>query len=699
MKLKDEKIEKDKRGDTIQALDRLFRPQSIAVVGASSDKYKAGYQMVYALRNFPGELYPINPRSSEILGFRAYTNLKAIGKPVDLLILTIPAKGCIGVLKEAGENGAGAALIISGGFGETGEVGKSIQNEILYVCRRYGIRLLGPNTAGFVNPKVGIYASFVPWIGDLKPGPVAIVSQSGAMNFILTSVAHAQGLGVSLATGIGNGVDVRAADVVKYLTEDPDTKVIALYLEGASDGRELYNAILRATKGKPVVVFTVGRADIEDFAFSHTGNLIGSFALKRTALRQAGAVVVNSSNELIDAANLLSKVRLEPNPNPGVGVLTGQAGPGMVITDYLRSHSVSMPELSVSTLERISQLIPPMTFIKNPVDTGRPSPTFREVLLAMADDPAIDILVTFAIYEPAVIDPVVLFREVKGRVRKPIIFGTAGFLEHVVPTQKALESIHVASFVSPDRTAKAAWAMVEDAKLAYRRGRQASQSLALPNIDPIEATPDEALAKSFLDSLGIRTPRRVVCNTHKEAKEGFLKLQKPCVVKVLSPTIVHKTEVGGVHLNIVTEKQLFSALSEIDSIETEEEKRYMLEEMAPDGLEIIIGATNDNSFGPTVLIGMGGVQAEVLGDVVMRLAPVTFNDASDMIAELKGSVLFDGWRGGPAYDKVKVAETIVKIGYFISHHPEIGEIDLNPVRVYEGDLIVLDAVIIPGELG
>ncbi len=675
-------------------LDRLFKPRSIAVIGASTDEYKAGYQMVYALRHFPGELYPINRHADEILGFKVYPTLSAVGRSVDLVVLAIPAEGCARVLKEAGEAGAGGALIISGGFGETGEAGKSVQDEILSACRRYGIRLLGPNTAGFGNPRAGVSANFTPWIGELKPGPVGVVSQSGAINLILAAAMYNQGLGISLATGIGNGADVAVSDVVEYLAEDPDTKVIALYLEGVREGRRLYEAVCRAVEKKPVVVFPVGQADIGDFAVSHTGNLMGSFALKKAALTQAGAVVVSSSNDLVDAANVLSKVRLKAEPNPGVGLLTGQAGPGMVIADYLRSHSITLPELSASTIKRISELIPPMTFTRNPVDTGRPGPSFREVLLAIAKDPAIDVLVTFAIHEPAVIDPVALFREMKEEAKQPLIFGTAGFSEHVLPTQRALESIQVASFVSPDRTARATRALVEDAKAAYRRTRPGQDPAGLPAVDPIEGMPDEVVAKSVLETLEIRTPSRVVCGTHEEAKTALRGLGGPCAVKILAPGIIHKTDVGGVHLNISTEVQLLSALEQIDAVETGGERRYLIEEMAPEGLEIIIGAADDPGFGPTVLLGLGGTAAEALNDVVMRLAPLSLFDALDMIAELNSSVLFDGWRGGPVYDKRAVAETLLKIGHLMSHHPEIKEMDLNPVRVHERGLTVLDAVIV-----
>jgi acetate---CoA ligase (ADP-forming) len=651
--------------------------------------------MVYALRHFPGDLYPINPKADEILGFKVYPSLTAIDGSADLVILTVPAKGCASVLVEAGENGAGAALIISGGFGETGGEGKTVQDEILSVCRRYGIRLLGPNTAGFGNPKAGVSANFTPWIGQLKAGSIGVVSQSGAMNLILASLIHSRQLGISLATGIGNGADVGVADVVEYLADDPDTKVIALYLEGVREGRRLYEAVRHATEKKPVIVFPVGEADIGDFAISHTGNLMGSFALKKAALIQAGAVVVSSSNDLADAANLLSKVRLKAHPDPGVGLLTGQAGPGMVIADYLRSHSVRLPELGPSTVERISRLIPPMTFIRNPVDTGRPSPTFRDVMLAMAEDPVIDVLVTFAIHEPAVIDPVALFGEIKEKIRHPLVFGTAGFPEDVLPTQEGLEANNVASYVSPDRTARATRALIEDAKAAYRKEQRDKEGPGdLIPVDPIEKAPDEASAKSILEKLGIRTPSRVVCRSHQEAKKGFVELGPPCVLKILARGITHKTDVGGVYLNIRTEEELLSGLAEIDKIETTGEKRYLVEEMASEGLEMMIGAKNDPSFGPTVLIGLGGTEAEALNDVAMRLAPLSLFDAREMIGELKSSVLFDGWRGGPMYSKEELAETLVKIGGLISGHPEIKEMDLNPVRVYERGLTVLDAVII-----
>jgi len=257
-----------------------------------------------------------------------------------------------------------------------------------------------------------------------------------------------------------------------------------------------------------------------------------------------------------------------------------------------------------------------------------------------------------------------------------------------------LESMDIPAYVSPDRTATAAWALVEDARAAYRKLRQPALTDPVPGIEKLTGTIDEGQAKAILAKMDIATPAGAVCESHSAAIAAFGELKKPCVVKILSAAVQHKTEVGGVHLNIGTERQLDAALEMIDTIDSPGGKKYLLEEMAPSGLEIIIGAKNDGSFGPTVMIGLGGTAAEALGDVAMRLAPLTAEDAMDMIAELKTSALFDQWRGGPQYDKDAVARTLVKIGALITQHPEITEMDLNPVRVYPAGVMVLDALIV-----
>ncbi|SEL94214.1 acetyltransferase [Syntrophus gentianae] len=678
----------------MHALEHLFNPKSIAVIGASLDEYKAGYQVVFSLKDFPGRLYPVNPKVDSILGFKTYPNITAIPEKIDLALLTIPAAACPDAVEEAGRAGAASVMIISGGFAESGEAGKQLQERLMAACRTYGMRLLGPNTAGYANFHAAVSANFTPWIMEIKRGGIGLISQSGAMTFTISSLLHARKLGLSIATGTGNGADVDPADALDYLAQHSGTKVILLYFEGIANGRRLYEVVRKAAKQKPVVILTVGKGNVAEFAASHTGNLMGSYALKCAALSQAGAVVVETVDELIDAAAVFSQIRLEPKDEPGVGLLTGQAGPSMIMTDYLRSRGVVLPELGKTTVEKIRKLLP-MSYIKNPVDTTRPGPSFPEVFQAMADDPVIDMLMIFAIHEPAVIDPVSLFERVKGKTRKPVLFVTAGFPDAVAGTVEAVEKMGVPAFTSPNSAARAAAALVHDAKAACSHPGEAVD--LFKEEPPFEnKTFNEGEAKDILDRIGIPTPTRAVCVDHEEALRAFRTLRKPCVVKVLDSAISHKTEVGGVQLNISNEDALLKALQRIDKIQKTRDNRrqYLIEEMAESGVEILLGARNDPSFGPSVMVGMGGVAAEAIGDTSIRLAPLSVGEAKAMLLELKGRRLFEGWRGSPQADVDSAAEAIVEIGQLISAHPEIREIDLNPVRVYEKGILALDALFI-----
>ncbi len=382
------------------SLNTLFEPRSIAVVGASNSENKAGYQMMAALECFGGAVYPINPTADSIFGKTAYASLSAVGATIDLAIFTIPAQHCIAAARDAASAGVGAIMIISGGFTESGAEGETIQEELLSICRAAGMRLMGPNTSGFSAPGMDLRATFVPGMEKLTAGKLGIIAQSGAINVTLACMAIDQSVGVSLAVGTGNSADMSTTDVIHHMAQDPNTSVIAVYLEGVSDGRQLYEAIQLTTPQKPVVIFTVGKSDIGEFAASHTGNLIGSFNLKIAALKQAGAIIVESTRELIEVASMFAKVRLQPNLEPGVALITGQAGPGMVITDYLKSQNVSMPVLHPASVEAIAQLLPPMTYFKNPVDTGRPSPDFVDIARHALDDAQIDAAIVFALHEP-----------------------------------------------------------------------------------------------------------------------------------------------------------------------------------------------------------------------------------------------------------------------------------------------------------
>ena len=310
------------------SLSRLFDPRSIAVVGASANEEKPGFQILRALAPFRGAVHPVNPRGGTILGRAVYPSLAAAPGPIDLVALVLPAERSLGVLREAGAAGAGAAFMVSGGFGETGAEGAALQAGIAGVCREGGLRLLGPNTSGFLRPSRGLACTFLPAATGIRAGGIGIVAQSGGINLTLAMMAEAAGLGVSLAVGLGNAADVGLAETLGYLAADPETRAIVLHVEGVPDGRALFDAVRETVPVKPVIALAVGKSDLGGFAESHTGALMGSYRLTRSALRQAGAVPVDTLGDALDAAQALSAARLRPARDPGIGVLTGQAGPG-----------------------------------------------------------------------------------------------------------------------------------------------------------------------------------------------------------------------------------------------------------------------------------------------------------------------------------------------------------------------------------
>ncbi|HEY3252752.1 MAG TPA: acetate--CoA ligase family protein [Polyangiaceae bacterium] len=674
-------------------LERLFSPTSLAVVGASASPAKAGYQAISALSGFGGEVFAINPKAEAVLGRPAFPSLRALSRPVDLVLFAVPAAGCVAAVREAIAEGCGSGLIVSGGFSESGAEGAEMEAELGRLCQKSGFRLLGPNTAGFLNTEISLTASFLPSAGLVPAGHVAVVAQSAGINLTVSFLLAKLGYGVSCAVGLGNAVDVGAADVLEFVANQPQTRAIALHLEGVRDGRRLYETLLRVTRQKPVVAFTVGKSDIAEFAHSHTGNLLGSYALRRSALEQAGAVLVDSTEELALAAAALSLRRLPAKLDPGIGVVTAQAGAGLAMLDLLKSKGVSVPAVTRTSQERIARLLPPMTYQKNPVDTGRPGPLFAEVVSALAEDDNIDAVITYALSEPAALRPAESLPAVQRAIAKPILFGTVGPREEVELTAAALRAEGFFVAHSPEELARAACALARDATLRARVTRSSAGDAELPALQ-VPERPDEDSAKRLLEALGIAAPRRVVCSSRAAAHEALRHLGRPVVAKILAAEIAHKTEVGGVHVNIRDSAALDEALTRLDAIPLgSSPRRYLIEEMAPLGLELIVSGTRDGSFGPTVMVGLGGIQAEVLRDTATRLAPLSLPSAHEMLAELRASPLLDGWRGGPKLDREAVARCIVGLGNLLCQEATVRELEINPLRVYPSGVLALDALL------
>ncbi|WP_324786591.1 acetate--CoA ligase family protein [Streptomyces sp. H51] len=705
-------------------LTPLFAPRGIAVVGASRRPGKLGAALARSLSGFAaggGRLALVNGRDETMYGsIRAAAD---DGGPTDLAMLCVPAPACPDVLAAAAAAGVRAAVVCGGGFAEAGGPGIEYQRRLADIVAETGIRLLGPNTSGFISPRAGVTASFVPGAAEIPAGRVAVVAASGGVNHALAFLLAEAGHGVSLAVGLGNAVDVTAADVLDHLADDPHTSAVALHIESVADGPRLVASIRRLTARRPVVALVVGRHDVGAFAASHTGALATSWRTTRAALAQAGAVVVDDERELVDAVCALAVTRARLSADPGVGVVTAQAGPGLLLLDDLRGRRANVPELTAATQETLAGLLPPLTFQRNPVDTGRPGPEFGRVLSAVSADPGIDVIAGYALHEPDAVDLVAAVQNARlGDV--PVVLGVGGTGEQVTRTRRALVDGGFAVAADPRGVAAATAALLADARARAAHARAHEANGRAPAADapalrpgprghgtgtgaqdrirtePLAAAPasvvlapsyDEHQAKQFLTQLGISTPPRRACEDRASAHAAFAELGGDAVaVKLLDKNVLHKTEIGGVHLGITTPDGLDAALDALEAIGA---RRFLVEAMAPSGVDLIVGARRDPVFGPVVLLGLGGTTAEALADVAIRTAPLFSSEAAGMPDELAGRALFAGWRGGPALDGEELSRVLVALGDLLVAHPTIDAVEVNPLRLTAHGLVALDAVI------
>ncbi len=540
--------------------------------------------------------------------------------------------------------------------------------------------MLGPNTSGFMNPVDGVMANFVPYVTRLEPGPASIVASSGGMNLAVSFLANGEGLGLRLGIGLGNAADVGFAEVLDFLVHDEATRVIGLHLEGVDDGRALYEAIARTVSAKPVVVLKVGRSEVNEFALSHTGRVIGDFALTCAALKQAGAVLVDDVGQLVDAMRALVARRIRPSLEPGVGVVTAQAGPGLFIADVLRSRSVSVPPLADATVKGLQRLLPPLTMLSNPVDTGRPAETFGQVLALTAADDAVDALVVYALKESDVINPEVAFRTPGVGGELPVVFGTSGPREMLDLSQRVLTAMGVPQYRTPEQAARAASALVEDARARARHDApSASRLLDLPSLP--DGPLDEHAGKELLDALGVATPSRRVCPDREAAHAAFASIGGTVVVKILDPTVAHKDEIRGVHVGIESAAALDAALAAIDLVSGPSSRGYLLEAHAEDGPELLVGGVHDPVWGSVVAFGRGGRDVESHRPA-MRLAPLSDRDVAELVAEID-----------PNLDWVALAAVIHAVAALLAC-PGVTEVDVNPVRLTSRGAIALDALVV-----
>ncbi|WP_230196715.1 acetate--CoA ligase family protein [Streptomyces coriariae] len=670
------------------ALDPLFAPRAVAVLGASATPGKLGAAMADSLASFPGPVMKVNSgRPDPDRGFFPTVGEAAAAHGVtpDLVVSCIPAAVTADALREAAAVGARAALVCAGGFAEAGGDGALHQQALTEVVRDTGIRILGPNTSGFLAPHLRLTASFVPGAPDLEPGPVAVVAASGGVNHALAFALAEAGVGLRLGVGLGNSLDVTQADVLDHLAEDDGVRAVALHVETAAEGRRLTEAVRRLADRVPVVALVVGRSDIGDFARSHTGALATSWRVTRTALRQAGAVLVDDERDLVDAVTALSRVRLPAHPRAGVGLVTAQAGPGLLLTDDLRSHGIQVPPLVERTVKELRELLPALTYLNNPVDTGRPSPTITQIVERVSEDPAIDVTAVYGLLEPTTVDlPAAL---TAARTATPLVAVVGGPAEQARRTRRELGEAGIPCAATPASGSAMVRALVEDAAARTRLEAvlTASDAPTLPPPGPV----DEHRAKGVLADLGIRTPVRCVCAGPAAAHAALDELGGSVVVKILDADILHKTEVGGVQVGIRTHEELDEALARMPATPA-----LLVEQMAPAGPELIVGVRRDPVFGPVLALGAGGTAAEILGDVSLRLAPLSANEAHAMLDELATRQMFLGARGATPVDRARLTHVLLALAS-LAADDAVAECEINPLRVLpDGDVVALDAVLL-----
>ncbi len=692
-----------------EGLRRLFYPERIAVIGASATPGKIGHTLLSNVidSGFKGDIHPINPKKGEIRGLTVLGSVLDCHEGPDIALIAVPQPFVRGVIEECGQAGVGVAVIITSGFAEVGLVQE--EAELVEIARRYGMRILGPNVFGIYSAPAGVNATFGPL--NVIPGNIAVISQSGALGISMMGKTVTEGIGLSAIASIGNRSDIDEVDLLEFLRDDPSTEIIFLYLEGSKRGRRLFEVAREVVKKKPILVVKSGSsARGAKAAASHTGTLAGADRIFDAAFEQAG---VQRITEMEDAFNLLRTFSTQPLPSPGGTVIvTNGGGIGVIATDACERHDVPLLE-DPEYLEGVfRETMPAYGSTVNPIDiTGQGGEDSYEMAItkALNEDRiggVIGLHCQSGTVDPKLLGDILLKLAKDGRGKKPMTFALIGGRE----VEDILDMFYeegLPAFGDPEDAVSSIAAL-------YRRYRDLSRprtDLEEQDFDTTEirriisaARQDgrvqllETEAKQILAELGLEVvPTRLV-RTAEEAVRAANEIGYPVVAKIVSPEIIHKTDVGGVRLNLEDERELREAYTSIMHQARKMHPRawiagISISKMIHGGTEVILGSTTDATFGPVIMFGLGGIFVEVLKDVSFRLAPVTWNEASEMIRSIRTAPMLFGARGEKVKDLRTLTESIYLLGRLVDEVTEIAELDINPLRVMDmGEgCMVLDA--------
>jgi len=683
--------------ETVQGIYRIFNARSVAVVGASGDPSKFGYMTLDSIirGGFEGQIYPVNPKGGELLGLKVHPSLTEVPGQIDLVVVIVPAKFVPSVLREAGEMGVSSALILSGGFREAGRA--DLEEEISSISKNCGMRFAGPNVQGINYLPNKLCAMFYPVIST--KGPLAIISQSGTVTAALSEWAADEGLGISAAVNLGNQTNLCESDYIDFFATDKNTKVIAMYLEGVKEGRHFLRTIERVASQKPIAILKGGRtAAGQKSAASHTGSMAGSYDVFNAACRQFGAFGPSDLETLYDGAKALATMR--PPKGNRVLIISTSGGAGTLGADEAEVQGLEVPPLSEELVEELKRLdLSPLATLSNPLDlVSIDAEHFRQIVLVADQFDVADVfLLNFG-------DPVVGAIEVTKYIAATLKGGLAvsyqGGGEEEKLGRVKMQEAGIPVFPTPERAMRGIAAAARYARYREtRKDRSARPSVAYKKEQPLpdkvyRFVPEHA-AVEYLRQYNIPYPEHQLAHTPEEAMEIADGLGYPVVLKIVSPDVLHKSDAGGVALGLETSAEVNNAFKRIiDRIQTVEPaasvEGLLVCRQAPKGLEVIVGVLEDPVFGATIMFGMGGIFTEVLRDVSFRVAPLDRYDAEEMIREIRGYALLTGVRGHPGYDIEALIELMLAVSQLVIDRPDIKELDLNPVRLFEKGLIILD---------
>ncbi len=684
-------------------ISKIVEPKSIAIIGASRDENSVGFGILknVIFNGYRGVVYPVNPNAKSIMGIKCYKSVLEIEDEVDLAVIVVPSKIVKDVLIDCAKKHINYAIIISSGFKEIGEEGLKLENEIIEIAKNHNIRILGPNCFGIINTDKTISLNLTFSKQMLREGNIAFISQSGALTAGVLDYAKNKNIGFSKVITLGNKADLNEIDFLNYLKEDELTKVILLYLEDVSKGREFLEIAREITENyKPILAIKSGRTiEGAKAVRSHTGSLTSSDELYEALFKQSGVIRVESVEELFNYALAFSLIDI-PKSNK-IAILTNAGGPGIIAVDSAIRNKLKVPEISERTKEKLSNVLPKFASLRNPIDTTAniSANHYKLALKILSEDDDIDGIIGIVVraftmdineFCNEIID---VYKEIK----KPLIICLMGIVE-IEEGLKKLQSYKIPTYSFPEDAIKS-FAKLYEYKIWLERPRtniktfNVNKNKALDILRSSEVSKEgfilEDKAFEILKIYGFNVADYGIASNLQDAIRIAENIGFPIVLKILSKQIVHKFDVGGVRINIKNIDELKEHYFDIEKNLKDKIDGFIVQKMVK-GYELILGAKRDEKFGPIILFGLGGIYVEVFKDITFRLAPIREFSAYRMIEEIKGYEILKGARGQKGINIEKLAESIERISQLIVDIQEIKEMDINPIIANEENYFVVD---------